>query len=497
MSLIGLPVTARMESAAPRRPACNARWAICVGCWPATIGSVSTLTCCPSTTSCSIAAGRRTSSEAMSTLRRPCSTRRLASLAVVVVLPEPCRPTIMIGTGAGALRSTGSPRVPSVSISWSCTIFTTIWPGVTDLMTSTPTAWLFTLSTKARTTSSATSASSRARRTSRSAASTSASVSAPRRVRRSRMPPSLSESESNISCRCPAGLVLRDAPFGRSSGRGLTKHLRRPRAHCAVGRWPPASRAGRRVTFRLLARARGTYGCGGPKSRTPSFARFFSCDPAAAYSPVRLPLFSIGELASGRSATGGSPMQIVRVLLIALGLVGACADRTLSQPSAADYPNRQVNLIVPFAPGGGTDILGRLIGQKLSDRFGKSFVVENRPGAGTVTAAVRVAKSPPDGYTIMMATSGTMAMNTTLYKKLPYDPGKDLILVALVCNVPFVLVVNPALPVNSVADLVKLAKERPLSYGSGGAGAFHHLMGELFKTTFGIPMTHVPYKGTL
>jgi tripartite-type tricarboxylate transporter receptor subunit TctC len=90
-----------------------------------------------------------------------------------------------------------------------------------------------------------------------------------------------------------------------------------------------------------------------------------------------------------------------------------------------------------------------------------------------------------------------MAMNTTLYKKLPYDPGKDLVLVALVCNVPFVLVVNPALPVNSVADLVKLAKAQPLSYGSGGAGAFHHLMGELFKTTLDIPMTHVPYKGTL
>jgi len=152
---------------------------------------------------------------------------------------------------------------------------------------------------------------------------------------------------------------------------------------------------------------------------------------------------------------------------------------------------------VPFAPGGGTDILGRLFGQKLSDRFGKQFVVENRPGAGTVTAAVQVAKSAPDGYTIMMATSGTMAMNPTLYKKLPYEPGKDLVLVALIADVPFVLVVNPELPVKSVADLVKLAKERPLSYGSGGVGAFHHLMGELFKTTLGFPMTHVPYKGTL
>jgi tripartite-type tricarboxylate transporter receptor subunit TctC len=124
-------------------------------------------------------------------------------------------------------------------------------------------------------------------------------------------------------------------------------------------------------------------------------------------------------------------------------------------------------------------------------------VIENRPGAGTVTAAVQVAKSAPDGYTIMMATSGTLAMNPTLYKKLPYEPGKDLVLVALICNVPFVLVVNPALPVNSVADLVRLAKERKLSYGSGGTGAFHHLMGELFKTTFGVEMAHVPYRGTV
>ena len=188
-------------------------------------------------------------------------------------------------------------------------------------------------------------------------------------------------------------------------------------------------------------------------------------------------------------------MQFARTTLIALALTGASAGPLWAQ--ATDYPSRQVNFVVPFAPGGGTDILGRLVGQKLSDRFGKPFVVENRPGAGTVNAAVQVSKSTPDGYTIMMATSGTMAMNPTLYKKLPYEPGKDLILAALICNVPFVLVVNPALPVHSVADLVKLAKERQLTYGSGGAGAFHHLMGELFKSTMGIPMTHVPYKGTL
>ncbi|HZN30341.1 MAG TPA: tripartite tricarboxylate transporter substrate binding protein, partial [Xanthobacteraceae bacterium] len=188
-------------------------------------------------------------------------------------------------------------------------------------------------------------------------------------------------------------------------------------------------------------------------------------------------------------------MKTMNSLLLGLALLGMTAERPFAQ--AQDYPNRQVNFVVPFAPGGGTDIIGRLIGQKLTDRFGKSFVIENRPGAGTVNAAVQVSKSTPDGYTIMMATSGTMAMNPTLYKALPYAPGKDLLLAGLVCHVPFALVVNNDLPVKSVADLVKLAKERPLSYGSGGVGAFHHLLGELFNTQFGIKMAHVPYRGTL
>jgi tripartite-type tricarboxylate transporter receptor subunit TctC len=184
-------------------------------------------------------------------------------------------------------------------------------------------------------------------------------------------------------------------------------------------------------------------------------------------------------------------MKTTGLALLALALIGAASAR------AQDYPNHQVSFVVPFAPGGGTDIIGRLIGQKLTDHFGKSFVIENRPGAGTVNAAVQVSKSAPDGYTIMMATSGTMAMNPTLYKALPYAPGKDLMLAGLICDVAFALVVNPDLPVKSVADLVKLAKERTLSYGSGGVGAFHHIMGELFSAQFGIKMTHVPYRGTL
>jgi len=179
--------------------------------------------------------------------------------------------------------------------------------------------------------------------------------------------------------------------------------------------------------------------------------------------------------------------------VVVASLLGCALTAAWSQ----DYPNRQVNFVVPFAPGGSTDVLGRLVGQKLSERLGKPFVIENRPGAGTLTAALQVAKSPPDGHTIMMTTSSTLAINVTLYKQLPYDPRKDLVIAALICSVPFALVVDPSLPVNNVNDLIKLARERPLSYGSGGAGSFHHLMAELFKATTGVPMTHVPYRGTL
>ena len=152
---------------------------------------------------------------------------------------------------------------------------------------------------------------------------------------------------------------------------------------------------------------------------------------------------------------------------------------------------------MPFAPGGGTDVLARVVAQKLEQRLGKSFIVENRPGAGTTIAAGAAAKAAPDGYTLMQATSGTMSMNPTIFKSLPYTPDKDLVPVALIAGVPFVLVVNPDLPVHSVADLVKLAKEKPLTYGSGGVGAFHHLNAELFSSMTGIKMTHVPYKGSV
>ena len=197
------------------------------GCWPATIGSVSTFACRPSTASCSCAAGRATSSEAISTFLRSRSDRRLASLAVVVVLPEPWRPTIMITAGGLTLRSSSAVSEPSVSTSASWTILTTICPGVTERSTSWPTAFSVTWSTKSRATGSATSASSKATRTSRIAERTSASLSAPRPRSLSNTLPSRSLNVSNIqiSSRCPASMMgmrkTQNTPADETSSAGV------------------------------------------------------------------------------------------------------------------------------------------------------------------------------------------------------------------------------------------------------------------------------------
>lgn len=177
-----------------------------------------------------------------------------------------------------------------------------------------------------------------------------------------------------------------------------------------------------------------------------------------------------------------------------LGRFAVGAAYAAEDPGA--YPTHQVTFVVPYAPGGGTDTLAHLLGGILQQHFGKPFNVLNRPGEGTVIATNFVAKSPPDGYTIMMAVS-TLAIDATLYRKLPYDPTKDFALLALIATVPFVLVVSASLPVYSIDDLIQLAKKRPLSYGSGGIGAFHHLAGALFAKMTGIKMTHVPYHGTV
>jgi tripartite-type tricarboxylate transporter receptor subunit TctC len=170
-----------------------------------------------------------------------------------------------------------------------------------------------------------------------------------------------------------------------------------------------------------------------------------------------------------------------------------------SPAAAQDYPTRPVTIVVPFAAGGAGDILARMLGPRLEKTFGKPFVVENKPGAGGVIGASFTAKAAPDGHTIMIAPSPTMAVNVTLYKRLPYNPVTDFIPLAMAAQTPFVLVVNPALPVKSVADLIAWVKAQKgkVSYATAGAGVPHHLFAELLKSMTGIEMSPVPYKGSV
>ena len=179
-------------------------------------------------------------------------------------------------------------------------------------------------------------------------------------------------------------------------------------------------------------------------------------------------------------------MRFFLVLLLALPL-----------HALAQYPQRAIKLIVPFPPAGATDIVGRIVAQKLGERFGQSVVVENRPGAGGSIGSDLVAKSAPDGYTLLMATSSTHSIGPAL-QKLPYDPIKDFAAITHVANVPNVLVVSPKLPVASVKELIEYAKARPgkLNFASSGIGTIVHLNGELFKLLAGVDVVHVPYKGT-
>lgn len=163
----------------------------------------------------------------------------------------------------------------------------------------------------------------------------------------------------------------------------------------------------------------------------------------------------------------------------------------------AQYPVKAIRMIVPSAPGSGPDIMARTIAQKLSEAWSQPVVVEARPGAGGIIGSEAVAKSSPDGYTLIMGNAGSHSVNPSLYRKLPYDPLKDFAPVALVSSAPNILIVHPSLPVKSAKDLITLAKARPgdLTFGSGGNGSTAHLSGEMFRTLAGINLVHVPFKG--
>lgn len=177
----------------------------------------------------------------------------------------------------------------------------------------------------------------------------------------------------------------------------------------------------------------------------------------------------------------------------------SCAMLAGMSAQAQEYPSRSVTMIVPTGPGGGMEMLARTFAPRLEQRLGQPFVIENRAGAGGVIGTTAVARATPDGHTLLVANSTNLAINVSLYKNLPYDPAKDLVPVLLYALSPWVLVVNPALPVRSAGDLVNLAKSRPneLSYGSAGPGTAHHLFAEMLISQTGMKVAHVPYKSTV
>jgi len=182
---------------------------------------------------------------------------------------------------------------------------------------------------------------------------------------------------------------------------------------------------------------------------------------------------------------------MVRAVFVLLACVVSTA------VAAQNYPSRPIRMIVPFAPGGTNELLARLIGQKFLEKWGQPVIPENRPGAGGNIGADAVAKSAPDGHTLLFGTN-TLTMSAFLVRQMPFDVQKDLVPVAMVATTPFIVVVNNNLPVRSVAELISYARAHPgkLSFGSPGNGTPHHLGTEMFKTMAGVDMVHVPYKGS-
>src|SRR5258708_17656357 len=176
----------------------------------------------------------------------------------------------------------------------------------------------------------------------------------------------------------------------------------------------------------------------------------------------------------------------------ALVLAASCAAH------AADYPSQTIKIVVPFPPGGGVDVVARVIAPRLSELLGQSVIVENRGGAGGSVGATAVAHAPGDGYTLLLGTASTHGTNPNVYTKLGYDPVRDFVPVALITSAPLVLVANNEVPVKTAADLIALAKSKPgvLSFGSYGTGSNNHLVAELLNTMAGMETSHIPYRGS-
>jgi tripartite-type tricarboxylate transporter receptor subunit TctC len=186
-------------------------------------------------------------------------------------------------------------------------------------------------------------------------------------------------------------------------------------------------------------------------------------------------------------------MKISRRILLALATLAVLP---LAVHAQGAYPVKPIRIVVPFPPGGSTDLLARRLGEKFSAAMGQPVFVENRPGAGGVTGADSVAKAAPDGYTLLMGVTGSNAIGPILMAKPPYDPLKDFAPVSLVVTTPLVLAVNASSPIKNVKDFLAAAKSRPVPYGTPGNGTSMHLAGEMFDIATGVKLTHVPYRGS-
>ncbi len=184
-------------------------------------------------------------------------------------------------------------------------------------------------------------------------------------------------------------------------------------------------------------------------------------------------------------------LRAIRIVVVSLATI-ALATPVIAQT----YPTKPIRLVVPFAPGGGTDVVSRLMGQRLTEAWGQSVIIDNRPGAGTMIGTEIVARAPADGYTLLIA-AAAHSINPSLYSRVNYDPVRDFAPITMAVGFPFLFVVHPSLQANNVSELVALAKARPgkLAFASSGSGNTNHLAGELLKSTAGVNIIHVPYKG--
>jgi tripartite-type tricarboxylate transporter receptor subunit TctC len=202
-----------------------------------------------------------------------------------------------------------------------------------------------------------------------------------------------------------------------------------------------------------------------------------------------------GNHAANQEMSGSAPMSITSksLFLAAAALVAA-----FNGAQAQNYPVRPITLIIPFAPGGSTTIVGRGVAEKMSELLGEKIVIDNRPGAGGTVGTRAVAKADPDGYTLVLGYTGTLAIGPSLYKNVGYDPRKDFAPIGMIGNAPNSLVVNPSFPAKTLAELIAYAKANPgkVNFGSAGAGTASHITGEYFARAAGITLTHIPYKGT-